>query len=721
MSARPPRLTRWVSAILVLHGLGASHACAQYPASRRADTVDEYHGTRVPDPYRWLEAVDLPEVDQWVSAQNALAQPRLEGLGRRDHFLARIESIEASTEPCRIRRQWGRWITTVQRADGSLEFYVQEDLEAEPRPLFSPRRRFPDRQESVRDVSLSPDGQLLAYTSSSGGGTSLTLRLFDLDREVDLEDVIEDTKWGLPQWTADSRSILYQRLRKPGHTQPDGIDRESATWRHTIGSDPSEDRLIYAVDPDDVGAGATVSVPWPGRYAFVSDHYEFKNSVVVLDLGEPHTPNFNGPRIDITDGRSGSNRVIGVVDSTVYILTTDRAPRGRVVAVDVEDPSTRRTIIPESEHLLERATIAGNRICVGNMRDVASQLLVFDLDGALIGEVPLPTRGSAFFFSSDASTETMAFAFDSFTHPQTSYALNTTTLHSERISMDDESIDPDEFVTEQVFFDSRDGTRVPMFIVRQRDQERGKPQPTMLYGYGAAGAVFGPIFTPEWFAWVEAGGVFALANVRGGGEYGEEWYRAGCLENKQNTYDDFIAAAEHLIEQGYTTSDQLAIHGMSNGGMLVGAVMTQRPELFAAAVPVAGVLDALRFPSFTAGPRWAKDMGDPTIAEQFEWLHSWSPLHRIEDGACYPATLVTTAANDDVVHPSQSYKFAARLQKAQGCDRPVLLRVYNTGAHRVDQGSPGQRVQAADRLAFIALHTGLSDIAAPSPLGSESK
>lgn len=682
-----------------------SDAHAQYPATRKSQTTDVYHGHRVPDPYRWLESLDDPEVREWVAAQNVLTKPQLEGYGLREYFWNRIESIKAVAGPRRIRRQAGCWITARTHADGATDFFIQSSPEEEPRVLFSPSERFPDRRESVQDVYLSPNGSTLAYTSSSDGRTSLALRFYDLASETDLEDVIEDTKWGHPQWTADSRSILYQRLIRPGHTQPDGIDRESAIWRHTIGSDPSEDRPIYKVNPEDIGAGSTVEVPWPGRFVLVANFYESENSISILDLGDPQEPNFGGPVVEVTDERSGSNTVIGLVDSTVYILTTDDAPKGRIVAVDIENPSAERTIIPESQDLLERATIAGDRICVGYLKDVISKVRLHDLQGAHIADIALPTKGAAFWFSGDRSTPMMSFAFDSFTYPMRSFMLDTRSGRIEAVTEKQRFSPSIDLVTDQEFYISKDGTHVPLFVVYRRDQEDAGPRATMLYGYGASGGIVGPIFSPEWFAWIEAGGIFALANIRGGGEYGKEWYRAGCLESKQNSYDDFIAAAEHLIRQEYTTSDQLAIHGMSNGGMLVGAVMTQRPELFAAAVPVAGVLDALRFPSFTAGPRWAKSMGDPTIAEQFGWLFSWSPLHRIEDGTCYPATLITTAANDDVVHPSQSYKFAARMQEAQGCDRPIVLRVYDTGAHRADQSSPEQ---AADRLAFIAHHTDLA-------------
>lgn len=611
------------------HASAVASAPVEYPETPKGDTVDVYHGTRVADPFRWLEAIDEPDVVAWVEAQTALSKPLLEECPLRDYFLNRIEALEAASDSARIQRQASRWITARTNAAGSTDYLVQDTPDAEPRLLCSPRERYPDRKESVQDVYLSPDGTTLAYTSSSDGSTSLTLRFHDLVRAEDLDDVIEDTKWGQPQWTADSRSILYQRLAKPGHTQPDGIDRESAIWRHTIGADPSEDVAIYRVDPADVGAGATVVVPWPGRYALIADYYSSGNSVSVLDLGDPREPNFDGPVVELTDGRAGSNAIIGLVDSTVFLLTTDGAPRGRVVAVDLDNPSVERTIIPESELLIERATIAGNRICVGHFKDVISNLSLYDLEGTHITDVALPTKGSTFWFSGDASSPMLSFAFDSFAYPLASFMLDTRTGQVDAVAESQRAPRRTDIVTEQKFYSSKDGTRVPMFIVYRRDGKKVAPRPTILFGYGAAGAVMGPMFTPEWFSWIEAGGVFALANVRGGGEYGAEWHRAGCLEHKQNSYDDFIAAAEYLIDREYTSSGQLAIHGISNGGMLVGAVMTQRPELFAAAVPVAGVLDALRFPSFTAGPRWAKGMGDPSVAEQFGWLYAWSGPVRV--------------------------------------------------------------------------------------------
>lgn len=674
----------------------------RYPETRMGDVVDDYHGTRVADPYRWLETLDSEETNAWIAAQNALAEPYLDELPARAYFADRLQRLQEAVPPGVVRKQGPYWVTQTRRPDGNQVFYVQDDLDAPRRLLLDPAALFPDQDVTIRFIQVSPDGRYAAYTVAPGGARIMEVRVRDLEQDRDLPDRIPGLRSAPPLWTADSRGLVYFRYLQIG--DEDGVDRESTVFYHTLGTPVEDDRVLARSDPDDLGATTWAQVSHDGRFVIVIDDYSLKQRLGILDLGDPQAPRFEGPLVWLSDDRDGRTRYIGHDSGTIYLHTSRNAPNYQVVAVDLDEPTRWRTVLPETEHLLQHANVRGGQIVAAYRRDVKSVLEVVDLDGTNRREIPLPTMGSAFYFGGDLDDPVFTFAFDSYAHPFTLFRHDLRTGETVRLGARDTGHDPADYVTRQVFFASKDGTRVPMFITHRADLKQDSTTPTLLYGYGAVGGIEEPIFTDHWFAWIEAGGLLAVANIRGGGEYGEAWREAGRLGQKQNTYDDFIAAAETLVREGYTSPPHLAIHGLSNGGLLIGAVMTQRPDLFAAALPAVGVLDALRFPSFTAGPRWAANHGDPSDPEAFAWLYAWSPLHRIADGICYPATLVTATANDDVVHPSQSYKFAARLQAAQGCDRPALLRVYPTGGHAfLDSELEAQ----ADLLAFAAHHTGL--------------
>jgi prolyl oligopeptidase len=641
---------------------------------------------------------------KWVAAQNALSEPFLDSLPARPYFERQVRVLRERLAPGVVRKQGPYWLTRERRSDGGSVFVVQDDLDEPKRMLLATRSVVSDEDATVDFVQISPDGRYAAYTIASGGSDRMEVRIRDLVAGRDIPDRIEGLKFDPPIWTGDSGGLVYYRYRTG---DADGVDRESTVFFHALGTGADADRVLARSDPGEVGATSWAQISHDGRFLIVIDDYGGQQRLSVMDLGNPLAPRFDGPLVRLSDDRDATTRFIGHIGGTLYLHTSRDAPNYRVVAVELSDPTRWRTVPPESRHLLQHTRIVGGRLVAAYLRDVKNELETYALDGTDRRAVPLPAPGSAFYLSGDPDDSDLTFAFDAFAYPLTTFGYDVRTGEIRSLGSQDFGHDPGEYETEQIFFSSRDGTRVPMFVVHRADIILDGRRPTLLYGYGASGAVESPIFRDEFFAWIAAGGVLAVANVRGGGEYGESWERAGMLDQKQNSYDDFIAAAETLIREEYTSPAHLAALGESNGGMLVGAVMTQRPELFAAALPVVGVLDALRFPSFTAGPRWATSHGDPAEPEGFKWLSAWSPLHRIQDGACYPPTLITTALNDDLVHPSQSYKFAARLQVAQGCARPAILRVYPSGAHDILFDGETQ----ADILAFAAFYTGLK----PSP------
>jgi prolyl oligopeptidase len=455
------------------------------------------------------------------------------------------------------------------------------------------------------------------------------------------------------------------------------------------------------------GVGAQVSEDGRWLFATVSRGTDPENLLYVADLGDPIAPNVSAPLRPVDATMEASFNVVGVVDATAYVLTNLGAPKYRVVAIDLGEPAREwwRTVVPESEDTLESAALVGGRVVAQWLADVKSRLTVHSLGGAPLGEIALPGIGAVAGLSGREDSPELYYGFTSFLVPAAVYRHDLDTGARETFFAPDVPFDPSPYETEQVFVASRDGTRVPMFVVRRRDMPRDGANPTLLYAYGGFNVVQAPAFSPSIAAWLECGGAFALANLRGGGEYGEAWHAAGKLHAKQNVFDDFIAAAEWLVENGYTSPSHLAIRGGSNGGLLVGAVMNQRPELFAAAIAQVGVMDMLRYHRFSAGVFWVPEYGSSDDAAQFHTLHAYSPLHNLRAGACYPATLVTTADHDDRVVPGHSYKYAAALQAAQGCDEPVLIRVETQGSHNY-RPLDRQIAEQADVWAFAAAHTG---------------
>jgi prolyl oligopeptidase len=678
-----------------------------YPAVERGDTVDSYHGTRVADPYRALELPDAPGTRRFVAAQNALAQPWLEAIPQRAWIKARLESLWNHERVGLPRKEGGRYFFL--RNDGLQNqsvLYWSASLDATPRVLIDPNLERADATVALARFEPSPDGKLVAYSLSDGGTDWEIWRFRRVDDGVDLPDELRFSKFWEFSWSRDGRGAWYsrypQRVAAPGvAADPRGDDQaQPAVYFHRLGEPQSADRRAYAVT-DHPTRAPSARITDDGRWLVVTlfDGYR-TNGVDLVDLRrEGSKPRALFARWDAL------YTVIGSEGDTFYVQTTQGAPRGRVIAVDARRPAPRhwREVVPQAEAALAGASLVGGRIVAQYVQDAHGVARLFETDGRLVGEVPVPGLGSiggfvghardaeTFFTYADYVTPTQVLRYDAATNA-------VTVFRAPRVAAD-----TSRYVTRQVFFASRDGTRVPMFVTHRRDFVPDGNAPTLLYGYGGFAISLTPAFRPAVLAWLEMGGVYAEANLRGGGEYGEAWHQAGTLERKQNVFDDFIAAAEHLVAQRITQASRLAITGRSNGGLLVAAALTQRPELFGAALPAVGVLDMLRYHTASANARqWSTDYGLSDDAAQFRAQRAYSPVHNVRVGACYPPTLVTTADRDDRVVPWHSYKFAAALQHAQSCANPVLIRIETRAGHGAGKPVWMQIDDYADQWAFAA-------------------
>ena len=692
----------------------------QYPATRTVDMIADYHGNKLPDPYRWLESIDSPEVAEWVKQQNAVTMPYLAGLSGRDSFKTRITALynyERTGVPFWEGGRWFYWKNSgLQRQN---VWYARRTLDGPEQMVIDPNQLSPDGSVALSGFAPSPDGRFLAYGQSEGGADWTTFYVRDLNTGRNTDDTVRWARFTGASWTKDGKGFFYSRYPEPPKGQQLKAKLEHQTlYYHRIGTPQSADVKIYA-RPDHPAWFVFSSLDESGKYLFVyTSKGTDKNELYVADLGDPMKPNVSGPVKPVVTGHDANYWPVGAAGGKLYLQVDKDAPNRKIVSApaDSPDPSNWKTVVAEGDMPIEGASLVAGRLGVLSLQDVASVVRLYSLEGKMEREVPMPGLGSATGLVGRFDRPEIFYAFTSPLVPMTAFVYDAENNTSKPFSAPKLTFDPSRFETERVFYKSKDGTRVPMFITRKRDIPRNGQNPAMLYAYGGFSASETPYFRPDVIAWIEQGGVYAVANIRGGGEYGEAWHQAGQFEKKQNVFDDFIAGAEHLIREKYTSPAKLAINGGSNGGLLVGAVMTQRPELFGVAIPQVGVMDMLRYHEFTGGAAWATEYGVATDAKAFEYLRKYSPLHNIKPGVCYPATLVTTADHDDRVVPSHSYKFTAALQKAQPaapeCNRPILLRVETQGSHGY---RPLDRriAEMADVWAFVAHHTG-----ATGPAGS---
>ena len=685
---------------LPLFLISCGKSAVDYPPSKRVEQIDTYYGTAVRDPYRWLENLNSEETKTWVTAQNELSKP----------FLEHISSREAIKQ--RLTELWNYELYGVPFKEGGNYFYRHNDgkqnqsvllvaasLEAEPRVLIDPNAFREDATISLRRFAVSPTGTHIAYGVSDGGSDWTIWRVRNIETGEDLRDEVHDTKFTQVSWSRDGKGFFYSRYPKAANGKGDDAKAVSIYY-HQLATNQADDREIYSI-PEHPRQNPYGTVTEDGRYLVIdlNDGFE-SNAVHVMDLHQRHAK-----ALPLFDEWDALYEIIGNDGPDFFVNTNKDAPRGRVVRVRLRKPAQKhwRDIVPQAEETLQSASYVGGMVVASYLKDARGEVRVFNQSGAFVHEVKLPGVGSVAGFEGHAHDPETFYSFTSFTAPPAIYrydvSTGASTLFASAKLVD---LTADDYATQQVFYQSKDGTRIPMFIVHRKGLALNGRQPTLLYGYGGFNISLRPSFNVGRLAWVEMGGVLAIPNLRGGGEYGEAWHLAGTKTHKQNVFDDFIAAAEWLIDNHYTSTPRLAIQGASNGGLLVAACLTQRPDLFGAALPAVGVLDMLRYHLPSANARaWSSDYGLSESEEEFKALFAYSPYHNIEEGTCYPPTLITTADHDDRVVPWHSFKFAAALQHAQSCGNPILIRVETRAGHGA--GTPRwMRIEnQADMWAFL--------------------
>jgi prolyl oligopeptidase len=677
-----------------------------YPSTAKGDVVDDYGGVKVPDPYRWLEDLDAKPVADWIAAQNQVTFAYLAKLPMRAQFQQRITELWNYPKVSLPVKEGGRYF--YQKNSGlqrQAPVFVRDTLSADPMLVLDPNALSPDGSTSLAQWQPSPDGRLIAYGLSEGGADWETLHVRDIARGADLGDIVRWMRFSDLSWTKDSKGFFYSRYPEP----PKGKVLEAALsgqalYYHRVGTPQTQDRLIY--ERKDLATWFVGgSVTEDGRYLLVtlSKGSENKNRLYAAALGDPMHPNVASPIAPVVEDDDAEFLPIGNSGTVLYVRTDRQTPNRRIIAIDLahREPPAWKTIVPEKKEAIEDAVLAGGKIVIQYLADVQSRVALFGLDGADQGTIDLPATGTIAGLVGREDEADVFYAFTSPLYPTTVFHFDPARHVSEPFDAPKAPIDASEFETRALFATSKDGTRVPLFVTSRKNLPRDGSHPTMLYGYGGFSISTLPAYRPDVPAWLEHGGIWVTANMRGGAEYGEAWHQGGMLEKKQNVFDDFIAVAEYLVKEKYTSPAKLGIMGGSNGGLLVAAVEQQRPDLFAVALPAAGVLDMLRYDRFTGGHAWVTEYGTASDPAQFPFLIKYSPVQNAKRGTCYPATLVITADHDDRVVPSHSFKFAAAMQAAQGCSRPILIRVETQASHGY-RPTDKRIAELADEWAFAA-------------------
>ena len=670
---------------------------SQYPQTRTVSQVDDYHGTAVSDPYRWLEG-EGEEIKSWVGAQNTLARPYLASLPSREMYKERLTALwdfEKYTTPYMVKD------TLFYSYNNGLQnqyvLYMANGVNGEAEVLIDPNSLSEDGTVSMASSEVSPNASYLAYLLSDGGTDWKTIHIRDTKTKNDLSDVIDGVKFTNVAWLPDESGFFYSRY--PLNAAGEYDDSQTVSiYFHELGTVQSEDKMVFAFD-DKPTWNPYASVIQDGKTLLISVFEGYQANGVYAKSLEDETATV----VPIFDKWDGRYNLIGESGDSLFFTSTANAPTGKVIKVAFDgEVKSEALIIDSTSNTLRSVSLMGEKLFAQYLEDVKAQVRVFDLSGKQVDEIAFSDIGNVSGFVGGESATTTFYKLTGFTNPGQVFKYDVKTGKSTLFKTINTGLNYDKYETKQVFYTSKDGTKVPMFIVHKKGLKLDGTNKTLLYGYGGFNISLLPNYSVSRMVWVEQGNVLAIANLRGGGEYGQQWHKAGTKLDKQNVFDDFIAGAEYLIEQGYTAPEKLGIQGGSNGGLLVGAALTQRPDLFAAALPAVGVLDMLRYHTPSANARaWSSDYGLSENAEEFEALYAYSPLHNTKPGTCYPATLVTTGDHDDRVVPWHSYKFAAQLQAHQSCNNPVLLRVETRAGHGA--GTPTwMRIEGyADQWAFL--------------------
>ena len=676
-----------------------------YPVTKTGSQSDNYHGKPIDDPFRWLEDVDSIDTKDWVHRQNEVTFEYLKSAKQRTAIKERLTELWNYERYGFPAKHGDRYLYTHNNGlQNQSILYVSDTLNGARQVLLDPNTLVADGTVALTGDVPSDDGKRMAYGLASAGSDWNTWRVRDIASGKDLDDKVEWVKFSTVSWTADNAGFFYSRYDKPNSSgEFTGVNYFQKLYYHRIGTPQESDTLIYH-RPEEKEWGFGGSVTEDNQYLIVSvwRGTEKRNQVFYAKL-DNNSASGATKVIELLSGFESDYQFIGNDGSVFYFKTDNSAPKRRIVAIDIEKPAREqwKEIVPESDETIESVSLFGDRFFVTYLKNATSIVRQFSTIGKRLADVPLPALGTVAGFAGKRSAKETFYTFTNYVTPPTVYRFDLAKDMAEAWRKPKLAFNPNDFVTERVFYKSKDGTRVPMIVSYKRGLVRNGKLPTLLYAYGGFNISVTPNFSPANLAWMEMGGVYAVPNLRGGGEYGRGWHEAGMLSKKQNVFDDFIAAAEYLIEEKYTNPTKLAIQGRSNGGLLVGATMVQRPELFAVALPGVGVLDMLRFHKFTIGWAWVNEYGSSDDPEHFKTLLAYSPLHNLIPGRRYPATLITTADHDDRVVPGHSFKFAARLQASQSGDKPALIRVETSAGHGA--GTPVSKLvdTAADTWAFV--------------------
>ncbi|MDB5976963.1 MAG: family peptidase [Nevskia sp.] len=706
-------MKRFVVALSFLVAAGAASAATpaalSYPPAARGEVVDEYHGIKVPDPYRWMEDIDSPQTRNWVEAEAKQSSDYLAAIPGRDGIVERMRKIW-NFERWSAPEKHGKW-WLYSHNDGLQSqsvLFATDNPKSKGKVLLDPNTLSKDGTVSLRESAVSDDGRYFAYALSEAGSDWQVWRVKDIASGQDLPDELHWSKAGGGSWRKDGSGFYYTVYDAPKEGELlKAANQYEKLYFHKLGTPQSADTLVYtrSDDPDWFVGGEVTD---DGRYLVISANYgdQVQNTVLVQDLSVA-----DGKISEVIPKPAAQYSVIGNIGSTLYVLTDDNAPRYRIVAIDLADaaPEKWRTVVAEGKDTLDQASLVGGQIVAQYLQDAHSAVRRYSPHGKLLGEVKLPGLGTASGFAGRIGDTDTYYSYSSYTTPASVYRLDlksgrSALLHAPKLA----GFKPADFESRQVFYTSKDGTRVPMIVTARKGVKQDGSNPTILYGYGGFNISIQPTFSAAIATWIQMGGVYAVANMRGGGEYGRAWHEAGMKTHKQNVFDDFIGGAEYLIAQKWTSPKWLAVYGRSNGGLLIGAVTEQRPDLFAAVIPQVGVMDMLRFRDFTVGKGWESDYGSVENEDEFKALLAYSPYHNVKAGVKYPPMLILTGDHDDRVYPAHSFKFAAAMQHADPDGNPILIRIDLRTGH--GSGKPTGKLieEYADIYAFALNAMGLA-------------